>query len=1768
VKPVDPYNVAQRAEEARRRAAALARASQTVAPAAPPPPVDVVEKSASGLFGPAGPGPQARLDAELDRQQLAAALGPVAPPPIAVARAASAFSWAVPPRVEARPAGWSASASALLRAPLAALTEKARWLEARAVLVRETLAASQGRDARALVGFRRAGGFLERASYAAGVAYELSRLVPGDPKASLEGLRVARQQFVDVRRNAGEAEATLVDLAAKARETPWALQQVREIQRVAGAATAEMSRTESRGTMLAAEEGTAASSPALALGEEDLARIGTGLDPGQPPPQTSWSDHMINTVCERARQQGGVTDEQGARHAELARAALVAGGGTGPRELGAVELAAVVKQAGVDLAKVDPSQLQAASQYVSGTTSLEDQQERLRKTLGTFQALTTIGLPRLTREQLIDELWCVARVPGHALTKLSDAELAKKLQEVLATVNAGPGRSETKIGKYNLKLEVGQNGSVVQSSCKKPGFFSTVWSGIKKVAPIALTALSFVPVTAPFALAAQGALSLGQAIKAKSLLGIATAAASLAGAGGAIVSKLAGGVGKVAATAQRVASMANAAGRGLQGVSGLKSGNLLGGLANIGGALAGGLAAFAGSGATRLGQLADKLNRVSSKMSAVGTGVASFEGYRKASQAVAAAKQALQVAQASGDARAIAAAQRQLSQAESRKRAALIGGAAGAASAASAWSENRSLFAGQSKQIPPAAARQQQNLRLASQVLGVAQGVAGKDLAAAAVSGLSIGATVANAPRSGDVPRSASALRLNDAANLAQAALGYYQAERGRTATDGAVADAQARLDAARASGSAEAMRQAEADLRRAKADAESALMGGIAAGESLLGTARDIGDQHRSRAELERARESSSEGAAERTRLGALLKDETTPAALRTAARAAADILEGAEAEFQRAVLAAAGDADKLGAARKTYEATRNAVARTMERAASIVATSAAVAPASPPQGFASLRRPEKVEVVEITKGLTIWEVSQLTGVPEERIREFNAANGNPLEDRKLQIGQQILVPADPEEARFAPRTPTEVRALQRAAAAARAAARDAGGAAGALSAAEAEAFAHVQRQFEDGRWREGASRLAVLVMQGTPEQKALARQILGRIEQQQLRNVQLVNTAKIQQLSDAVSSSTEGVLGGLSTVTMDGLAAFFRQPPHTDAIRTIANENQATLQDQTRAINAVQQIHRGTGLTLFELGRIPPAQLDATLSKVYPELSPTAVTVLRGSVVKALANPDVAALSRGSYSSFSWDRGLTQADTSFADTLFQATSRAVGSAVRQARSDAEAFKSSPSWVTRAAANYSAGVLDGVSDTNRFLTSSVQTAQSFYADLGGVSGAVGGALTKAGCFLLPAVTAPLTLADHRATDAERQQALVETALFAAGGALIKVAAPVAVRGLGAAGSGLTRWLQGGALGQSAAATATGFATAAARLGQFARMSVGDAAAGASTAVLRQGTRAAETLAGNPAGRAIAAANERILAPLARYSADAGGALGRAADIAKDYFFLVNNFGKGPLMETGARVLPKTGLAEVQARQEARRAYDAIRRSTDDVAQMAKATGRSEAEIAQIKNHLFKQEHQLTGGLRRFDPDPQIASAWSRLQAGTHSAQDLALLQHEAEELMLMKAGLSQKAAHAAAEGVGRPVRSDIPLVFQGPPPGVSPKFLHDEYVSWVRPGAREVVFETPWSASRGLGTRRFDDFDIRTLTGFEGNTTPWSQMTQAQLSRKLDQVAGDMVLLETNPGVQRIVWFGTEPLPTTGLGAQLAEALRRVGIPYWVVKP
>lgn len=80
-----------------------------------------------------------------------------------------------------------------------------------------------------------------------------------------------------------------------------------------------------------------------------------------------------------------------------------------------------------------------------------------------------------------------------------------------------------------------------------------------------------------------------------------------------------------------------------------------------------------------------------------------------------------------------------------------------------------------------------------------------------------------------------------------------------------------------------------------------------------------------------------------------------------------------------------------------------------------------------------------------------------------------------------------------------------------------------------------------------------------------------------------------------------------------------------------------------------------------------------------------------------------------------------------------------------------------------------------------------------------------------------------------------------------------------------------------------------------------------------------------------------------------------------------------------------------------------------------------------------EATIARIKTHVFESEHLLDTGIRRFDADPNIVNAWSRLRQGDFLQSDLILLSHERFESKfeaLFKT--NYRTAHDAAESSGR----------------------------------------------------------------------------------------------------------------------------------------
>ncbi len=109
--------------------------------------------------------------------------------------------------------------------------------------------------------------------------------------------------------------------------------------------------------------------------------------------------------------------------------------------------------------------------------------------------------------------------------------------------------------------------------------------------------------------------------------------------------------------------------------------------------------------------------------------------------------------------------------------------------------------------------------------------------------------------------------------------------------------------------------------------------------------------------------------------------------------------------------------------------------------------------------------------------------------------------------------------------------------------------------------------------------------------------------------------------------------------------------------------------------------------------------------------------------------------------------------------------------------------------------------------------------------------------------------------------------------------------------------------------------------------------------------------------------------------------------------------------------------------------------------------------------------------------------------------------------------------------------------------------------------FIHDQYLRYVRPSAKETPVKTPWGSERKL-----DDYEVLTKTGFEAKMTNWENIPRQEFQRVMCQIADDQAILKTDPKVTRIIWFGAYPLPDTGLAGMIKEALRESHIEYWHV--
>ncbi|MBI5497836.1 MAG: LysM peptidoglycan-binding domain-containing protein [Deltaproteobacteria bacterium] len=613
------------------------------------------------------------------------------------------------------------------------------------------------------------------------------------------------------------------------------------------------------------------------LTEEDAQKIGTGL--GENPPQALWNEQAVNTFNTRGQEQGGITQAQVNQNGAYAAKVMNPDGKADPKgppkEITAGDVAGMVRDAGVPLEKQDPNQLQAATNYINGATTLEEQQERVRKTLNNFQVLDKIGAPKLSDQEAKDLLWGAAKIPGHAG---STGSANGDLQKVAAAVNS-PGSHEFKIGKHNVKMTVNDQNTVTGSSTKKPSFLSKVGSFIKKAAPIVLKVASFIP--GPVGVAARvvsGVINVVKAVKAGSILGAVSGIASTVAGG--ITGALGKGFDAASKGLKTVVNVCNGVAQAARGIQSIKQGGIagiVGGVAGVVGGVAQGLGNAASGASKAMESVGKKLGEVSKHLQNASQGIGAVQNIQAANKAVNDAKAALAQARASGDATAVRDAEKRLADAESSKRSSLLGAASTAASLGASYASGP-------KQDGTGGGLKH-GLNVASGALNTARAVNEKDYLGAAASGLFTASTIKdgkdgpaveqNRDKDGNLvdaqgnvvtdPAKAGTHQVFDglraAANLGQAADSVLKSGQAEKAAEQAVRDAESSLAQARASGDSRAVADAEQQLRKAREGAVGARQAswdarsaGAAALQGTLDSRKATRDTAAGKAELARA--------------------------------------------------------------------------------------------------------------------------------------------------------------------------------------------------------------------------------------------------------------------------------------------------------------------------------------------------------------------------------------------------------------------------------------------------------------------------------------------------------------------------------------------------------------------------------------------------------------------------------------------------------------------------------------------------------------------------------------------------------------------------------------------------------------------------------------------------------------------------------------------------------------------------------------------------
>ncbi len=779
------------------------------------------------------------------------------------------------------------------------------------------------------------------------------------------------------------------------------------------------------------------------ISRAELESIGTEITP--PPAQGFWNIGTVGVGMDRAIFDG---DDYAQKAAEATNRTLRDGAAVRP--IDGAELAAAIRDMGVPLSKVDPSQLQSAVDYINNGSAgavaefgqgapktADEQRERMALALRQTRYLVEHGAAPIDRQTAINLCWSAARIPGHAFEGMSDDEARAVAQQTAAACNT-PGNHEFKVGKHTVKLTIGESGTVDSSSTKPP----SAWGRIGRIANVVLTVASFMPPpVGVVARCVQTGIALVNAIRnGGSFLDIVAAGASFVGAGGAAIGGVAGG-------AARVANAVSGVARGVQGIQRGGVGGVLSGLGAVAGGIAGGMQVAGGSaGASSVLSTAGRV------LGQAGAAVGAAESYIHANRAVAQAREAVQQARASGDPAKIRRAEQQLAEAERGKRSAILGGLATAGQvAANTLSLNTKGQTQPRTSEVPAEGRSafQVGAEIFSRGMSAARGINERDFLTAGVEAFGAAAAARQGtkpiaqediihkgeriPVLGPDGRATFLQRddfnfLNRASSVLDGLNDWRGAERSERQAREAVAQAKDFLDRAMASGDPQLIREAEAGLRRARQGLVQADLGSTQAldnaAERFTG-ALDAFQNSRAadgyrreergaiEAELEKIKKTLAETRAEMTRQRAIVSDPNAEAQARLLAGKRVEQLGQAMSVMGQLLALPGDDPERLRQGHAVFldhrEFVLTANLDTRDLAGTVTARPGANPGASgrTPQGAAG--------IAVLSRNGTLSHIAAMTGVPVERLQEFNARYGIDLSDTThLPTGQRVLVPMD----------------------------------------------------------------------------------------------------------------------------------------------------------------------------------------------------------------------------------------------------------------------------------------------------------------------------------------------------------------------------------------------------------------------------------------------------------------------------------------------------------------------------------------------------------------------------------------------------------------------------------------------------------------------------------------------------------------------------------------------------------------------------------